>query len=91
MLALGHERLGLVVSGLPRHRPISHASSRFLPRKNLTTSGPLGSKAISRAEERRVQLLKANGLRLAPRVQSMGYDKATGKKQVRRYYEVEEG
>ena len=37
------------------------------------------------------QLLKANGLRLAPRVQSMGYDKATGKKQVRRYYEVEEG
>lgn len=37
------------------------------------------------------QLLKANGLRLAPRVQSMGYDKATGKKRVRRYYEVEEG
>ena len=37
------------------------------------------------------QLLKANGLRLAPRVQSMGYDKATGKKRVRRYYEVVEG
>ena len=34
------------------------------------------------------QLAKANGLRLAPRVQSMGYDKATGKKQVRRFYEV---
>lgn len=36
------------------------------------------------------QLIKANGLRLAPRVQSMGYDKATGKKLVRRYYEVVE-
>ena len=34
------------------------------------------------------QLLKANGLRMEPRVQSMGYDKATGKKRVRRYYEV---
>ena len=34
------------------------------------------------------QLLKANDLRLAPRVQSQGYDKATGRKLVRRYYEI---
>ena len=32
------------------------------------------------------QLLKANGMYMRPKLESMGYDKSTGKKRIKRYY-----
>lgn len=34
------------------------------------------------------QLLRANGMRLTPRIESMGYDRNTGKKLVKRFYVI---
>ena len=36
------------------------------------------------------QVLKANNFRLEPHTQSMGYDKSTGKKLVKRYFVIKE-